>query len=101
MAKRKARPARLNIYLHDPAIRRQVKMTAARQDLSVSEYCLRAITTQLGKDGEIPPEGDRSDLLAAAVENARRFQVQTFRGKVLRVSSADLIREARSNANRR
>lgn len=99
MAKRKIRPARLNIYLYNPAIRRQVKMTAAKQDLSVSEYCLRAITTQLGKDGESPPEGDRGDLLAAAVDKARRFQAETFRGKIFRVSSADLIREARSNTN--
>jgi plasmid stability protein len=51
------RMARLNIYLPDPEVRRRVKVAAARRDLSVSEYCVRAILRQLAEDGEWPPEG--------------------------------------------
>jgi len=86
---------RLNIYLPDPAIRRQVKTAAAEQDQSVSEYCLRAITTQLIRDGQRPPEG--KSPLKAAVAAARRFQAQAFGGRVFSVSSAELIREARED----
>lgn len=101
MAKKRTRLARLSIYLHDPAVRRQIKMTAARQDVSVSEYCLRAITAQLIKDGEHPPEGAQGNLLEAAVEKARRFQAERFHGRHFSVSSADLIRESREHADER
>lgn len=95
MAKRTKRApvARLNIYLPDPAIRRYVKTAAAKRDLSVSEYCLRAITHQLIRDGEWPLRG--GDRLRVAVAQDRRFQVETSGGRVFSVSSADLIREAR------
>ncbi|MBI4483905.1 MAG: hypothetical protein HY652_13595 [Acidobacteria bacterium] len=96
MAKKKS-PARLSIYLHDPAVRRQAKITAAKQDLSVSEYCLRAIIAQLTEDGERPVAEGRATPLEAAVETARRFQAETFRGRVFSVSSAYLIREARKS----
>ena len=93
-------PARINIYVHDPAVRRQVKAAAAHRDLSVSGYCLQAITAQLVRDGEQGP-GD-SDTTAAwtAVARARRFQAQTFKGRRFRVSSASLIRESRADAER-
>jgi hypothetical protein len=90
---------RLNIYLPDPSIRRQVKAAAAKQDLSVSEYCLRAITAQLIRDGERTP--DSRHALEAAIATARRFQAETFGGRVFTVSSADLIREAREGRIRR
>jgi len=86
---------RLNIYLPDPAIRRQVKAAAAERDLSASEYCLRAITAQLIRDGQRPPEGKRP--LKAAVAAARRFQAQAFGGRVFSVSSAELIRQVRED----
>jgi hypothetical protein len=98
MDKKKISPLRLNIYINDPTIRRQVKTAAAKQDISVSEYCLRAITLQLIKDGEKPPE-EESNFLKAAVENAHRFQAETFGGRVFSISSADLIREAREDRN--
>ena|SRR5713101_6155570 len=94
MTNRGHRTARLNIYVPDPGVRRQVKMAAAKRDLSVSEYCLRAITTQLLTDGERVDAG-RSRLGRAAVDRARRFQAETFKGRVFSVSSADLIRDAR------
>lgn len=54
---KKAALARLNIYVPDPTIRRQVKAAAAKRDLSVSEYCLQAITNQLVRDRERPSQG--------------------------------------------
>lgn len=92
---RKPPVPRLNIYLPDPAIRRQVKAAAAERDQSVSEYCLRAITAQLIRDGQRPPE--RNSPLRAAVATARRFQARAFGGRVFSVSSAELIREARED----
>lgn len=86
---------RLNIYLPDPALRRQVKAAAARQDLSVSDYCVRAIAAQLEHEQEFEPaQADRTPLTIAA-QTARRFQAKTFRGRVFTVSSAELIRRAR------
>jgi hypothetical protein len=98
MPKKKISSVRLNIYVNDPSIRRQVKTAAAKQDISVSEYCLRAITAQLVKDWEKPPE-EEPDSLKPAVEKARRFQAETFGGRVFSVSSADLIRETREDRN--
>lgn len=92
---------RLNIYLPDATIRRQVKAAAAKQDLSVSEYCLRAITVQLIRDGERASDGSGGHALEAAIATARRFQAETFGGRVFTVSSADLIREAREGRTRR
>jgi hypothetical protein len=96
MPKKKISSLRLNIYVNDPAIRRQVKTAAAKQDISISEYCLRAITLQLMRDGERPRK-EAPDFLKAAIEKAHRFQAETFGGRIFSVSSADLIREAREN----
>jgi hypothetical protein len=95
MPKKRPQFARLNIYLHDSAIRRQVKVTAASQDLSVSEYCVRAITSQLVKDGERARDGGPGNVLGPAVKRARRFQAEKFGNRAFSVSSAQLIREAR------
>ena len=67
MPKKKISSLRLNIYVNDPTIRRQVKTAAAKQDISVSEYCLRAITVQLMKDGGKPPE-EEPNFLKPAVD---------------------------------
>ena len=95
MSTGKNNPVRLNIYVHDSGIRRQIKTMAAQKDVSVSEYCLKAITNQLVKEQEMDGEGKSS--LKTAVEKANKFQIKTFRGKTFTVSSADLIREARDN----
>lgn len=92
---KKPMATRLNIYLPSPAFRRQVKTAAAKQDLTLSEYCLRAITSQLIRDGERPLRRPARHALSAAVETARRFQSKTFGGRVFAVDSSDLIREAR------
>ena len=88
--------ARINIYVPDPAVRRQVKAAAAQRDLSISDYCLRAITAQLVRDGERGPVDPGATGARAAVARARRFQAQTFKGRRFRVSSASLIRESRA-----
>src|SRR5207302_7387203 len=86
---------RLNIYLPDPALRRLVKAAAAGQDLSVSEYCVRAITNQLDRDQEGAPAQGKRLPLATAVGSARRFQAETFHGRIFKVGSAELIRQTR------
>lgn len=86
---------RLNIYLPDSTLRRAVKAAAAEQDLSVSEYCVRAITSQLERDEEDAPARRKGARLSTAVENARRFRSDTFHGTIFKASSADLIRQAR------
>jgi hypothetical protein len=91
----RTRRARLNIYLPDPALRRQVKTAAARRDMAVSEYCVQAITAQLVRDAELPPTEDLRLMQKTAVAEARRFQAEAFGGRVFRVTSADLIRKAR------
>jgi hypothetical protein len=96
MLRKKNNSIRLNIYVHDPDTRRQVKAAAARKDISVSEYCLRAITDQLVKEEEIFHEKG-SSLLRTAAEKARAFHSKTFGKRVFVVSSAELIREAREN----
>lgn len=94
MRQSKISPGRLNIYVHDPAVRRQVKTAAAKRDLSVTEYCLRAIIRQLAEDGERLPQRTRAPLEAAA-RQARQFQAETFQGRAFSINSADLIAEAR------
>jgi len=95
MAK-KSSPVRLNIYVHDPKIRRQIKGMTAKKDISISEYCLRAIKNQLIKEQKAAREEE--NVLKKAVKKARRFQ-ETFNGKTFAISSADLIRETRENRN--
>jgi hypothetical protein len=97
--KKKTTVTRLNIYLPDPAIRRQVKAAAAKQALSVSEYCVRAITSQLIQDSEWPPYGKDHPQLEAAIAKARQFQAETFGGQSFAVSTAELIPEAREGQN--
>jgi len=98
MAKEKSTSVRINIYVHDPGIRRQIKAVAAQKDLSVSEFCLQAIEGQLAKERQSPEEtGMRT--LNKAVEKARKFHTKHFGKRVFSVNSADLIREAREERN--
>ena len=96
--KRTNRTVRLNIYVHDPLIRRRIKTAAAQKDISVSEYCLQAIADQLAREAEMGLK--KNDIsLETALEKAKRFQAKTFGGRSFRVSSGDLIREARKERN--
>jgi hypothetical protein len=96
MAKKKSSPVRLNIYVHDPNIRRQVKEMTIKKDISISDYCLRAIKTQLIKEQKTDHE--EGNLLKKAVKKAQRFQ-ETFGGRTFAISSANLIRETREDRN--
>ena len=82
---------RLNIYLPKAALWRLVK-AAARQDLSVSEYCVRAIANQIDRDQGGASAQKKRLPLSTVVESARRFQAETFQGRIFKVSSAELIR---------
>jgi hypothetical protein len=94
MTKTKSPSVRINIYVHDPGIRRQIKAVAAQKDLSVSEYCLQAIEGELAKEQQSFVEaGTRT--LKRAVEKARKFHTKHFGKRVFSVNSAELIREAR------
>lgn len=99
MGRSKTSFARLNIYVRDPAVRRQVKAAAAKRDLSVTEYCLRAIARQLVQDGEQPPERQPAHL-KGAVGRAREFQARAFQGQTFSINSAELIAEAREERAR-
>lgn len=96
MAKKKSSPVRLNIYVHDPDIRHQIKEMTARKDISISDYCLKAIKTQLLREQKAG-HGEKNHL-KKAVKKAQRFQ-ETFGGRTFAISSADLIREAREGRN--
>ena len=75
MAKKKSSPVRLNIYVHDPDLRRQIKEMTARKEVSISDYCLRAIKTQLLQEQKT--EHEEENVLKKAVKKAQLFQ-ETF-----------------------
>lgn len=92
--------ARLNIYVGDPTVRKQVKTAAAKQDISVSDYCLQAIVGKLAEEGEGLPERNGRPL-SKAIQKARRFQQKAFSGRTFSVSSATLIAQARRERTRK
>jgi len=94
MVQTKSGSVRINIYVHDPAIRRQIKTAAAQKDLSVSEFCMQAIASQLAREQELAGENE-TGVLRKAAEKARKFHTKFFGNRVFSVNSADLIREAR------
>jgi hypothetical protein len=96
MARNKNNSQRLNIYIHEPGIRRQIKAMAAQKEVSLSEYCLQAILRQLAEEERIP-RGRRKDPLKSAIAKANRFRTGAFGKKVFLISSADLIQESRES----
>ena len=85
---------RINIYVHDTAIRTQVKTQAAKHDISISDYCLQAIIAKLAEDKEVLEKTSNATSYDA-VNKARRFLKKTFKGKVFHVSSTCLIKQTR------
>jgi hypothetical protein len=57
---------RLGLYLEDEAIRRQIKVAAAKRGISTTAYCVQAIKECLVRDGEIidKTDGNKKALLA-------------------------------------
>ena len=45
--------ARLSLYLPNDDIRRKIKIASAKQGISISDYCVKAIQRQLMDDGEL------------------------------------------------
>jgi len=85
---------RLNIYVTDPAIRKQVEAAATQHDTTVSDYCLQAILAKLREESESALKG-HGPSLAVAVQRARRFQTKAFPGQIFSTTSAKLIAQAR------
>jgi hypothetical protein len=82
---------RLNIYLPDQATRRRIKLMAAERNLTLSQFCLRAVQAQL-----YPVDDQKKKSpLSQAVDRAREFQKRSFGEQVFQVNSADLIRQTR------
>jgi len=82
--------ARLGLYLEDEAIRRKIKVAAAKRGMSTTAYCTQAIKERLVRDGEISDKADETKkALLARMEHLRREI-----GPV-GVSTAELVREGR------
>jgi hypothetical protein len=70
---------RINIYLDDPELRAQIKIAAARQGVTVSNYCLEAIKHRLSTDDVSPlseaegsPSSASRQAAAQALDHLRR-----------------------------
>ena len=65
--------ARLGLYLEDEAIRRQIKIAAAKRGVSTTAYCTQAIKERLMSDGEISDKADgNKKALLARMDKLRR-----------------------------
>ena len=65
--------ARLGLYLEDEAIRRQIKVAAAKRGMSTTAYCAQAIKERLLRDGEVTEKADRNKkVLLARMDRLRR-----------------------------
>ena len=59
---------RVNIYLDDPVLKREIKVAAARQGVSLSAYCVEAIQEKLSTTrsvGIVESELEQRDAAAA------------------------------------
>ncbi len=66
---------RVNIYLDDPEMKREIKIAAAKRSISQSAYCVEAIRQQLDQDRtEVTEEraGQRMQDAAEALDRLRR-----------------------------
>lgn len=82
--------ARLGLYLEDEAIRRQIKVAAAKRGMSSTAYCTQAIKARLARDGEITDKADRYKRTLLARMDRLRQEI----GPV-RMSAAELVEEGR------
>lgn len=91
----KGKRARLSLYLKDDALRRQIKVAAAKRDMSVTDYCTKAIEQQLIRDGEVSlgkaPPLTREDKLSLS---NRMDRLREEIGPI-GISVSELIKEGR------
>ena len=82
--------ARLGLYLGDEAIRRQIKIAAAKRGMSTTAYCTQAIKERLVKDGEISDKADGNKMALLAKMDRLRQDI----GPV-GMPAAELVEEGR------
>lgn len=87
--------ARLSLYLKDDNLRRQIKIAAAKRDMSITDYCTKAIKEQLIRDGEMPlqevPPSAREDKLSLS----RKMDKLREEIGPIGISVSELIKERR------
>lgn len=66
------RQLRLNIYLDEPNLRQAVKVAAAKEGVTLSAYCVRAVRRQLVEEGFLPGFEERRAEAARAMDRLRR-----------------------------
>jgi hypothetical protein len=66
------RQLRLNIYLDEPNLRQAVKIAAAKEGVTLSAYCVRAVRRQLVEEGFLPGSEERRKEAARAMDRLRR-----------------------------
>jgi len=76
-----------------PELRRRVRLAAAAQDMSVTEYCREILTRHLRQEAD--GQDARRERALEALQRARRLRESIFGDRVLTPDSAELIREAR------
>lgn len=67
-----ARQSRLNIYLDEPELRQAVKIAAAKEGVTLSAYCLKAVRSRLVEEGFLPGSSDRQAEAARAMDRLRQ-----------------------------
>lgn len=69
-------PVRVNIYLEDPDMKREIKIAAANRGVTLSAYCVEAIRQKLGRDGsEGTRESSRKSRFAAEALDRLRAEI--------------------------
>lgn len=88
--------ARLNIYLADEDMKRQIKIAAAKRDLSITEYCAKAIEYQLISDGERTNNGmQKVKVPKEKLELLARMDKRRKRIGPIGINVTQLIKEGR------
>jgi len=83
--------ARLDLYLRDDEIKRQVKVAAANRGMTATDYCAQAIEERLTRDGERSARDDNRNKTAFL---ARMDKLREEIGSI-DMSIAELVEEGR------
>jgi hypothetical protein len=67
-----SRHVRLNIYLDEPQLRQAVKIAAAKEGVTLSAYCLKAVRSRLVEEGFLPGISGRQAEAAQALDRLRQ-----------------------------